>query len=134
MAIDLVRQVRDVSADWLTTALREAGSAPAEASVTDFDVTPIGTGQMSQSTVALLILAPAEIDLPPIEHQSLGVPCSFGTLFRQCISFLFISGNLLLQLVDLSAGTSLLAIERAGIKEEWPTHLVSVFIHSCGGQ
>ena len=49
MAIDLVRYVDDVSAEWLTTVLHEADTAPIEASVTHFEVTPIGTGQMSQS-------------------------------------------------------------------------------------
>ena len=49
MAIELIRQVDDVSAEWLTAVLHESGAVPREASVERFDVTPIGTGQMSQN-------------------------------------------------------------------------------------
>jgi len=49
MSIDLVRHAEDVNAEWLTSVFRKTDTAPAGASVTSFDVTPIGTGQMSQS-------------------------------------------------------------------------------------
>ena len=49
MAIDLIRRVDDVSAEWLTAVLRESGAVPREASVESLDVTAIGTGQMSQN-------------------------------------------------------------------------------------
>jgi len=89
---------------------------------------------MSERSIPLLIFPPTSVYFSPIQRQFLHVPGSFGGLFRQRIPFLLISGDLLLQLVNLSAGTSLFAIEGAGIKEEWPTHLVSVFIHSRGGE
>ncbi len=93
------------------------------------------TGQVSQGAIALLIFLPAPIDFSPIERESLGVPCSFGVLFWQGIPFLLIAGNLLLELVNLSAGTSLSAIERTRIQEKWSPHLLAVFIDSrCGQQ
>jgi hypothetical protein len=49
MAIDLLRRVDDSSTGWLTAVLRESGAAPPDASVSRFEATPIGTGQMSQS-------------------------------------------------------------------------------------
>ena len=87
-------------------------------------------GKMSERSIPLLIFAPTSVYFSPIQHQFLCVPGSFGKLFWQRIPFLLIPGDLLLQLVNLSAGTSLLAIEAASIKEEWPTHLVRVVIHS----
>src|SRR6266487_3861252 len=85
---------------------------------------------MSQSAIALFVFAPAPVDLPPIERQSLLVPPSFGVLFWQRIPFLFRAGDLFLQLVNLSPGAGLPAIKTAGLQEEWPTHLLTVFIHS----
>ena len=49
MGVELVRRPEDVSADWLTAVLRDAGAAPAGAEVTGFEAAAIGTGQMSQS-------------------------------------------------------------------------------------
>jgi hypothetical protein len=91
------------------------------------------TGKMSKGAIAAFIFAPAPINLPPIEHQSLLVPGSLWMLDRQGISFLFKASNLFLQLVNLSAGTGLPAIEAAGIQKERPADLRAGFIYgSCG--
>src|SRR6266566_9199617 len=88
------------------------------------------TGQVSQGAVALLILAPAEIDLPPIERQSLGKPCSFWVIREQCLPLLFIRGSFLLEFINLSARAGLSTIEPAGVEEKWSPHLLAVFINS----
>src|SRR3954466_6977425 len=49
MGTGLVRAVEDVSAHWLTSVLRDAGAAPQDAAVAEFEAEAIGTGQMSQS-------------------------------------------------------------------------------------
>jgi hypothetical protein len=46
---DLVRRPEDVSADWLSSVMQSSGTVPEGASVTGFEATAIGTGQMSQS-------------------------------------------------------------------------------------
>jgi hypothetical protein len=87
---------------------------------------------VGQSSIALLIFAPAPINLSPIESQSLIVPGSFRVISWQGISFLLIPGDLFLQLVNVSAGASLPAIEATGVQEEWPADLFAVFINgSC---
>jgi hypothetical protein len=49
MPVDLVRQPEELSADWLTAALRESGAVRDAAAVTRLETTAIGTGQMSES-------------------------------------------------------------------------------------
>jgi hypothetical protein len=49
MPVDLVRDPEELSADWLTAVLRESGAATDGATVTGFETTAIGTGQMSES-------------------------------------------------------------------------------------
>jgi hypothetical protein len=48
MAPALCRQVNDVTIEWLTDVLRASGGV-IDASVTSFEMTPVGTGQMSDS-------------------------------------------------------------------------------------
>ena len=49
MEKDLLRRPEDASPQWLTRILRRSGAAAPDAAVADFETTPIGTGQMSQS-------------------------------------------------------------------------------------
>lgn len=49
MPNDVVRRPDDLSAEWLTEVLRHAGVAANGATVTGFDATRVGTGQMSQN-------------------------------------------------------------------------------------
>ena len=87
-------------------------------------------GQVSERSISLLIFPPTPLDLSAVKGESFLIPGAFGMVNGQRVSFLLISGNLLLQLVNLSAGAGLLTIEAAGVQEKWSTHLVSVFIHS----
>src|SRR6266496_6158532 len=90
------------------------------------------TGKMSKRAIALFIFAPTAIDLPSVERQSLGVPCSFGVVREQRIPKLVVAGNLLLEFVKLSAGACLSAVKTARIEEQWSAHLLRVFIDgSC---
>jgi hypothetical protein len=88
------------------------------------------TGKMSQGAIPLFVFAPAQIDLPSIECQPLRVPCSFGVIFWQRLPFLFILGDFFLQLVNLSAGAGLSAIETTSVEKERSANLLTVFIHS----
>ena len=87
------------------------------------------TSQMSERPVALLIFAPAPLNLPPIQRQSLGIPGSFEVIESQSIPLLFKARDLLLEFVNLSAGPGLSAIKTAGVEEDGPTHLLVVFIN-----
>jgi hypothetical protein len=49
MEVDLLRHPEELSADWLTTVLREAGAVQGDAAVLEFEATAVGTGQMSES-------------------------------------------------------------------------------------
>jgi hypothetical protein len=49
MEVDLVRHPEELSADWLTTVLRESGAIRDDAAILGFEATAIGTGQMSES-------------------------------------------------------------------------------------
>ena len=86
------------------------------------------TGKMSKRAIALFIFAPTAIDLPSVERQSLGIPCSFGVVREQSLPKLVVAGNLLLEFVNLSAGAGLSAIKTARIEEQWSAHLAPVFI------
>src|SRR5271167_4497578 len=52
----LLRRAADVTAEWLTDALRESGVVAADASVRSFEAAPIGTGQMADTTRFTLTL------------------------------------------------------------------------------
>jgi hypothetical protein len=91
--------------------------------------------QMSQSSIPLFIFSPAPIDLMTKQCKLLLEPSSFGMIRWQGIPLLFISGNFLLEFINLSAGAGLSAIKTTSIEEKWPPYLLAVFVHgSCGQQ
>jgi hypothetical protein len=92
------------------------------------------TGKMSQCSIPAFILAPAPLDLPPIECQSLGVPCSFGVIDGEQIPLRFGESNLFLEFVNVSARASLSSIEGAGIKEKRSANLLVMFIDCRGSE
>ena len=61
------------------------------------------TSKMSECSIALFIFTPTQIDLPPVERQSLTVPGSFGVILRQRIPLLFIPGYFFLQRIAISS-------------------------------
>ena len=52
----LLRQAADVTPEWLTSALRDAGALADGAAVLSFATAPIGTGQMADTTRFALTL------------------------------------------------------------------------------
>src|SRR2546426_11257160 len=88
---------------------------------------------MGQSAIALLILTPTAINLLTGERNPLVVPCSLGVIGGQSIPLLFVSGTLLFQFINLSAGACLSAIKAAGVQEYGSAHLFIVLIDGgCG--
>ncbi len=89
-------------------------------------------GEVGQRPIASLICAPAAIDLPLQAGQSLRVRTPVGMRRLQGILVLFKASHLLLELVNLSASTSLPAIKPASVQKEWPADLRADFIHRGG--
>src|SRR5260370_38643573 len=86
-------------------------------------------GQVSQSAVAVFILAPAPVNLPTIGGKPLVVPCAFGVICWESLPLLFVPGHLLFEFINLSARACLSAIKTAGVKEKWPADLLAVLVH-----
>jgi hypothetical protein len=66
---------------------------------------------MSQSSIALLVLAPTVLNFAPIERKTFLVPGPFGMIVWQSKPFLLKTGHPLLEFVNLAAGAGLLAIK-----------------------
>ena len=90
--------------------------------------------QMGQGAISVFILAPTPINLSTPYSKLLVEPESFGVIDWQGIPLRFIPGNLLLELINLSAGSCLSAIKTASIEEKWSSDLLALFVDGCGSQ
>src|SRR5258707_9701694 len=91
-------------------------------------------GQMRECPIALLIFAPAAVDLSTPTREVLVRPCAFGMVFWQRCLRLFNSSDFLLEFINLTARAGLLAIKTARVQEKRTTHLLAVFIDGRGSQ
>src|SRR5258708_11678111 len=85
--------------------------------------------QMGQSAIALVVLAPTAVNFPTPFSKLLVEPASFGMIGGQGVPLLFIPGHLRLQLINLSAGSCLVAIKSTRVEEKGPAYLFAVFVH-----
>src|SRR5437588_11314774 len=77
-------------------------------------------GQVSERSISLLIFPPTLLDLSAVKGESFLIPGAFGMVNGQRVSFLLISVHLLLQLVNLSAGSPLLSSQPGGVQDTAP--------------
>src|SRR6266702_1817506 len=85
---------------------------------------------MRECPIALLILAPAPVDLPTQDAHLLSIPAAFGVFRRQRFTCLFIGGDFLLEFVNVAAGARLLDTPTSRVQEKRAAHLLVMLIKS----